>query len=62
MDNNFLMPEYEDDEETPIFMPEKNEEPNTQLEEEKVIEPVVSGEMIMPDYDEDDVVTDTQIV
>ena len=62
MDNNFLMPEYEDDEETPIFMPEKNEEPTTQLEEEKVIEPVVSGEMIMPDYDEDDVVTDTQIV
>lgn len=62
MDNNFLMPEYEDDEETPIFIPEKNEEPTTQLEEEKVIEPVVSGEMIMPDYDEDDVVTDTQIV
>ena len=56
------MPEYEDDDETPIFVPEKNEEPTTQSEEEKVIAPIVPGEMIMPDYDEDDVVTDTQII
>ena len=60
MDNNFLMPEYEDDEETPIFVPEKNEEPTVQLEEE-VIQPASSGEMLMPDYNEDDIVNETEV-
>ena len=60
MDNNFLMPEYEDGEETPIFVPEKNEEPTVQLEEE-VIQPASSGEMLMPDYNEDDIVNETEV-
>lgn len=61
MDNNFLMPEYEDDEETPIFIPEKNEEPTVQLEEEDN-QLISSDEILMPDYNEDDIVSETEVV